>query len=515
MSILKYTAKYLLLGGLGFIVIVGIGTLVYSQIQKHSSEKVYRAPTSLEDHSHDGLGVIELPAKPPPGESEKTGHWDGNVWKKIPVKVKKRTRQTSHTHGDHDHSHFKGPPAPSRIPRDLKKRLEKVKSDGNAFYNNPNYFQEVYEAVSNGRDMETTIDILKEYGIFTDVVLEHMDSYEAFEYALNSSIPADYIAPTTMTGPDMKYAKRVIAEDPSSPQALEAGLYLGRLLREPHEKQTAYLKVLEHHPNSSMALDRLGRLLSYDQPELSVPYLKKASQLDPSHGSDSELGVAYERLGDYKTAWIHYKKALKHNPDDYCIINLIAIENGDPILFPIVREPADVPVPDSLEARHDMPPLPPTKDTDTFLEFPEGDDSPISPAVLESPTREDMARQEAERQASERRALLERMREQQEMEQEAYFEELEEFINWAESIMNDTPIDTNNFLAKELERHLLEQKTTFAADRVTRGFELIQRYGQDEGIKRLETVDPKLAREVKQMLNEKINRSKRSKPTQR
>lgn len=512
MSILKYTTKYVLLGGPALIVIFCIGTLVYSQL--NNSEKVYKAPTSPKEHSHDGFGVIEFSAKPPPpGESTNTGHWEGNVWKKIPVKVKKRTRQTSHTHGDHDHLHLKEPHPPSRIPRDLKKRLEKVRADGNTFYNNPNYFQEVYEAVSNGRDMETTIDILKEYGIFTDVVLEHMDSYEAFEYALNSSIPTDYIAPTTMTGPDMKYAKRVIAEDPSSPEALEAGLYLGRLLRDPHEKQTAYLKVLEDHPNSAMALDRLGNLLDYDQPELAIPYLKKAAQLDPELGSDALLGVAYERLGDYKTAWTHYKRALKHNPNDYCIINLKAIERGEPILFPIVREPTEVPVPDSSEARQDMPALPPTEDPDTFVPLPEDDADPVSPAVPDVPTREDMARQEAKRQASERQALLDRMQEQQQMEQEAYFLELEEFINWAESIMNDTPIDTNNFLAKELERHLSGKEATFDPDRVTRGFELIQRYGQDEGIKRLEKTDPKLAKQVKQMLNEKNNRAKR--PNQR
>ena len=81
--------------------------------------------------------------------------------------------------------------------------------------------------------------------------------------------------------------------------------------------------------------------------------------------------------------------------------------------------------------------------------------------------------------------------------------------------MNDAPIDTNNFLAKELERHLSGKEATFAPDRVTRGFELIQRYGQDEGIKRLEKADPKLAKQVKQMLNEKNNRAKRPRPTQR
>ena len=495
MSILKYTAKYLLLGGLALIIVVGIGTIVYSQIQKRK----------MHVERHPAISIIDSDKSPPPGESEKTGHWEGNVWKKIPVNVKKRTRQSSHMHDDHGHSHFVWDPGPGpRMPRDLKKRLEKVDANGNDYYTNPNYSQEIYEAVSNGKDMETTIKLLKKYNIYTDVVLEHMDSYEAFMYVRRH-------APTNFKGddvaifgrPDIKYAKRVIAEDPSSPEALEAGLYLGRALEDPHEKQTYLLGALEHHPNSPLALDELGDLLSYDQPELSIPYLKKATKLDPNLGADAELGVAYERLGDYKTAWMHYKKALKHDPDDYCIINLRAIENGKPILFPIVRDPAEDPVLDSSAARQDMPTLTPTDDVDTFVHLPEDDDDLFPPAVPETPTPEDMARQEAERQASERRALLDRMREQQQMEQEAYFKELEEFINWAESIMHDAPIDTNNFLAKELERHLLEQKTTFDADRITRGFEMIQRYGQDEGINRLEKIDLQLAKEVKRMLNRK------------
>ena len=500
MSILKYTLKYLLLGGLGLIVVVGIGTLVYNQLNKPKISRS-RAP------------VINVSAQPPPpGESEKTGHWDGNVWKKIPVKVKKRTRQPSHIHDDHGHSHLRDPfvPAP-RLPRDLKKRLEKVDSDGNSYYSNPNYFREVYEAVSYGKDMETTIKLLKAYNIYTDVVLEHMDSYEAFMY-VRKLAPVDFTVPTIYDGNDIKYAKRVIAEGPSSPQALEAGLYLGYALEEPHEQQTAYLNVLEHHPTSAVALYGLGEILTYDQPELAIPYLKKAAQLDPELGSNMWLGAAYERLGDYKTAWLHYKKELNRDPMTHCLNNLRAIERGEPNLSPIVRDPVEASVPDSSEVRQDMPALTPADETDTFIDLPKDDADPVPPSVPDSPTPEDIARQEAERQKSERRALLDRMREQQEMEQEVYFKELEEFITWAESIMNDAPIDTNNFLAKELERHLLEQKTTFAPSRVTRGFELIQRYGQAEGMKRLERADPKLAKQVKQMLNEKNNRPK---PNQR
>ena len=72
-------------------------------------------------------------------------------------------------------------------------------------------------------------------------------------------------------------------------------------------------------------------------------------------------------------------------------------------------------------------------------------------------------------------------------------------MQWAESIMKDSPINTNNFLAKELERHLLGKETSFDPDRITRGFDMIQKYGQNDGIKRLEKIDPDLAKQVKEL----------------
>lgn len=78
MSILKYTAKYLLLGGLALIVVIGIGTLVYNQLNKIKSESVVEGENpkaQTTDFQQKPIPVnISKSDKPPPlGETEDTG----------------------------------------------------------------------------------------------------------------------------------------------------------------------------------------------------------------------------------------------------------------------------------------------------------------------------------------------------------------------------------------------------------------------------------------------------------
>lgn len=498
MSILKYSTKYFLLGGLALVVVICIVGFVYSQIQKQQLREIAKRE-HVDTFMREPADKI---VQPPP--RERTSH---NLWGKSLVKspVPKQSN-LYRPDNPHDHLHLEGPP-PSRRPSDLKKRLQHVNANGNSYYTNPNYFQEVYDAVSNGQDMATTIEILKEYCIFTDVVLEHMDSYEAFQYILNSSIPVDLKAPSIFTGPDIRYAKRVISEDPSSAEALEAGLYIGRLLKDPHEAATFLRGAIKYHPDSAMALFRLGDLFAYDSPTDAIPYLKKAAQIDPSiggtRGGNYALGIAYQRLGDYKTAWVHFKKSIALNPyNQYSRRHLTAISNGEPILSPIVREPVSGSIPTGKSDSQHLPLWLPVDDPEAFAEaFPIPVDVPASPQPSESLSPTDITRQE-----SEHAAFLDMLREQERLAQEAYYKELDDFINWAESIMTDAPIDTNNFLAKEMERHLLGKSTTFEPDRITRGFDLIQKYGQEDGIKMLEKDDPALAKQVQQQLNQKSDR---------
>ena len=482
MSIIKYTTKYLLRGGLALIVIIGIGMLVYNQLQKGR-------------HMHDhAISPAQVPdTSDPPRQS---------LWQKITPIFKKKPKP-SHSHGHHD---FGPPPPPPKYPRDLKERLDKVRSDGNSYQTNPNFFQEMFEAVSNGRDMETTIEILKKYNIYTDVVLEHMDSYEAFKYALT--------APTGYKGPAVKYGERVINEDPNSAEALEAGILLGG--------EDNLRAVLKYHPDSAMALYKLGfLLLNYEErPGEAIVYLKKAIQMglgqkaiqmgpeQISHSPDTGdrmLGIAYQYLGDYKSAWVHFKRAQALNPHHpWARGHLEAIAKGEPAILPVQREPTSTAIgPDTAPPPiGDTPALPPEVFVDAFV-VP-ADVPPPQPPESASP--EALARQDAEHQA-----FLEMLREREEFAKRLaddeqfkldYFQEVEDFIRWAESIENDTLIETNNFLAKEMERHLLGKQTTFDPDRIKRGFEFINKYGQAEGLKHLQQKDPQLAKKIEAMRNQ-------------
>lgn len=483
-----------MIGGFALIIVFGIGKLVSSHIEKN------KIPGEVH--------IDEFQAMPS-GEIEKSRDRGGNVLPNSRVTRKTPAKKQLHTH-DADHSHSDSPVVipsePFMLPADLKARLDKIEY----YYTNPNYFKEVYEAVSNGQDMETTIEILKEYNIYTDVVLEHMDSYEAFKYVLNQ-------APVDRKGPAKKYGNRVISEDPKSPEALEAGLYIAVYMTDDrYEKQTYLLGALKHHPNSVRALHELGELLNFDQPAMAIPFLKKANRLNPSRGN-YELGIAYQRLGDYKTAWVHFQKSIHTTQSVNLKLwgreQMKAIEKGEPLVKPLVRDTDEQP---HLEA----PTVKPGTPSDTQADAP-GASVPMVPPPLEgSMSSADSARPDAEHQAflegfGEDEAFRQ-MLTQDEQFREAYFKEVDAFIKWAEALMNEKnekPKNATDFLEKELQRHLSGKKTNFDPDRITRGYEMMRKYGQADGLKRLQKRDPHLAKEIEAM--RKRDRNAPKTPTRR
>ena len=204
----------------------------------------------------------------------------------------------------------------------------------------------------------------------------------------------------------------------------------------------------------------LANLIWYDSPEEAISYALKALRNNPQtdgtllHADGARLhgvlGFAYQRLGDYKTAWVHLKKgqALTEQCLSCC------------------------PSPDA-----DTPPVEAVKHNDYSAHITAIESG--SPLIQQ----QRMSRFTRDKAAS--------------------YEELEGFLKWAGAIMRDTPITTNNFLAKELESHLLGQKTTFHPERITRAFELMERHKQSAGMRLLEQSDPPLAREVMCMFNKK------------
>ena len=88
--------------------------------------------------------------------------------------------------------------------------------------------------------------------------------------------------------------------------------------------------------------------------------------------------------------------------------------------------------------------------------------------------------------------------------QELSQKEINDFLQWAETIMNaESPMDTNNFLMKEMEAHLKDGTATFDPERIIRAFEILERYGAKEGIKHLQKSDPDVAAQVQRLLAEK------------
>ncbi len=124
---------------------------------------------------------------------------------------------------------------------------------------------------------------------------------------------------------------------PYSNAAAEARIILMHEYR-PNCDKTCILPYLEHileyHPESSLILTQFGSYLWEDSPQEAISYLQKALSVPNPHGDAYRLlGHAYERLGDYKTAWDYYTKSrqlVDTHPIDLCLEHILAIESGSP-----------------------------------------------------------------------------------------------------------------------------------------------------------------------------------------
>lgn len=465
---------------------------------------VHRSKDAWDSRMHtDGVSL----SLPEAAESSK-----GSLNVSTPKKVRKATEPK--TTNDHGHLHLVRPSENTigypTLSSEQRKRLKDVRNyieippgkDGSPgrVLPNENYFQEVYDAVCEGISTEECIKLLVENRIYTDVILPHMDSYQAFKYLHWGAHHPNAVSLR------LDYAKCVIAADPASPEALEVGLYMARVVRDPHERETYYRGVLKYHPGSDEVLYRLGGLLALDRPMEAIPYLKKVD-------AHSKLGVAYSRLGDYKTAWVHFRIASETGTGyvrSGALRSLHAIESGKPLLSPIARDP-DVPAP-IIEEGLLKDGYVPFLDESSYGAMPVLPEVPPVDSASESSQVSAAARAAAARQAFSE--LQEKSAAQQRRDHELWEKELNAFLEWAASVVNESnrqsPLhpedrfvkDFEDFLAKELERHLRLEKTRFAPDRLSRGFEYIHRYGQMEGLKRLEKKDPELAKEVVRVLTE-------------
>ncbi len=445
MSILKYTTKYVILGVLGFVLIIGIVALVSNQLDKSKSDSVVEGenPTVRDGTvSQTPLPVnISTKKPPPPGETEGTGHWHGNVWHRTvptPVKNSAANNTTSQIHFDYD-----------------KESLAR--------------------------------------------------------------------------------ARRIIRDRPYSEDALDARLFLAEWDESGHSDSKRYLErlydALPYHPDHSYLLALLGVGTCRPSPYEAIGYAEKAIK-NLYEGEDGAaiygnvLAVAYQRLGDSKTAMMYLKKAQKlvrarpprtgHidiKTDDFSYeIEALASGTWD-------VQPMEGLVPD--DSSEVMPPL----EQPFPLEDDRSDNMPkdlvdIPPESESSETVPPIDFQSELFESERERANVETVKQLQKgidvLEYQSRLRQQQAFIEWTQSLLKASENDPQS-LMDALEKQLLPSlrrdgeisQEQISSLRMKRAASLLRLWGPEKGLEHLRKVDPQLS--------EQLHRSVTSKniPTQR
>jgi len=365
------------------------------------------------------------------------------------------------------------PPAkiPTELPIEVDKRLEALS------WEDPEHGEKFLQILAESwhldidTNTEAVVQKLEEHHLRSGAILKRLTPERALDYLHNVRAP----------GMARDYAKSVLAEDPQNVEArLELARYMYRL-EAPEAAIAEYRAILDIDPHSVRAMTGLGAALHYNHPEEAIAVLKKALALGSP--GDYNIGLAYERLGDYKNAWVHYHKALTRDPDgDMIYMHMKMIVEGDPF-YPRIQRPKNAP---SLGAASDTGTPSPTG-AGVSVSTP---DTITAEAPVWEPT--STGSQHTEMTDPAQAAAAARAQQQQ------LQREIEDFIHWLEQAENETP-DAEDFLSQEMQKHLRgSAPPEFAPDRLIRAQEALDRYGHEEGMRRLERTDPKIAERVRQ-----------------
>lgn len=294
---------------------------------------------------------------------------------------------------------------------------------------------------------------------------------------------------------------RFIEEYPYSKAALRARYALSRYKRvdgnfqsvgsDTSHKLSCYKEMLKYHPDSPRLLYDLAHLTEDDSPEEAIAYGKKALKYIDKYPADStyglhtypeeihyKLGQAYQEVGDYKSALVHLKAAqslMKAYPDrptwgypnlKYVVSDIGYIESIPP-LGPYLDR---VDLSDRFDEIYaEFPGFPLT----TGPEETEVAQKIIASWDIPSETAEEAAQREREEQ------------------------DFAMFLAWLARIESvESPQDLDNFLMREVLKHLRGESSAFSPDRLMRAYELFQEHGDAEGINHLQKIDPDLAKAV-------------------
>ena len=270
--------------------------------------------------------------------------------------------------------------------------------------------------------------------------------------------------------------------------------------------------MLKYHSDSPRLLQDLAALTCDDSPAESIAYGKEALKYIDVYPSDSwyglwthpedihwNLGIAYQKVGDYKSALVHLKTTqnlIAANPGrsdwvspDLVPSHIAAIRRGVPVYGPPSPEVGmpdvllpDLPLPDDFDVSSDffVDELPGAATDNTFDSW----DSPDAPISIPDPSAHDP-----------HAVAVQAAHEAFVREQQAF----DDFLQWMETTEN-TPSsqDLDDFLMREMATQLQGGTPAFPPDRLIRAFETFQHHGNADGIKQLQKMDPDIAKAMTQ-----------------
>ncbi len=447
---------------LSIVIVIGIGSIIaMHRVQQQVSEPEHGMPDVAEQTQETSKRPIRAAPHPTSRKTLKT---------------------IGPGHAGHNH-----PETPPPLPTDALKRREIMirervdvgkdiwdwRDDGPHLTVEASQIE--LEALTDGMTPEDAIDFLEQHGQYNEAILSQVSAHRAFKYL--QAIRASWEKVN-------EYAEKALVENPDN---FEAKMKLMLSEKDNAKAAAGYREILAKDPNHVGALLNLGYRTHYDNPESALEHLIKGNKLDPTRGFRA-IGLVYERLGNVKTAWLYYRKHLTLWPRDILAgSHLSWIEIGQPKYTPIYLERQPVQSRDEVSMDNGAV-IPKEKRTPTVEDMPWFPELPPDETHLSEnrPTDVEAARAEFERR------------------QAAAQKEFDAFIKWAESVMHeDFPIDTNDFLTKELAAHLKGGKTEVAPERLVRAFELMERHGRTSGLQRLKDKDPELAAKVVRFHEEK------------
>ncbi len=254
---------------------------------------------------------------PPKGETHLTGHYlpvppdnkDVKTWWRRTAQIEKYDKRGIPKHIPRDeagNSYL----TTDHLPPHLRQRYEAVIANGNTPDINPDYYEEMYNALCGDLKPKDAVKFFITYNMYNAVAVKHMDDYQAFQYILRT---------TEGVVSASEYAQRIFKKKPKSRLGYEAGMYLRR-----------YSEVITYHPKDSKALDRYAMQFYNQQDyEEALKYFTRASQQNNVAVRHYRMSICYDFLKDTEKSLFHIKQALQFDPtyQDY-IAHLVCEESG-------------------------------------------------------------------------------------------------------------------------------------------------------------------------------------------